>query len=80
MDKEYKMVRVKWTDSVSYSTWMTFQEAKELKASRNMFSVGYLLKEDDDSIVVAANKGKWNVSHTTVIPKEAIIDMKEIKC
>ena len=53
-----KLIAVTWTDTVGHpdnDVWMTCDEAKELKPV-DMTSIGYLLVERDDFIVIASTK------------------------
>ena len=41
-----------------------------------MKSVGFLVKDVDDLIVISSNKGHYNYGNSTVIPRVAILSIR----
>lgn len=75
-----KVVFVHWQDAVSEDAWEDIEEAKKSKP-HTIFTVGFLVDEDDDRILLALN---WDplgeaVSQTISIPIAWIMDQKEVE-
>lgn len=74
-----KVTFVTWQDAVSEDAWEDITEAKKSKP-HTIFSVGFLIDEDDDRILLGLN---WDaereaVSQTIAIPIAWILDQREI--
>lgn len=55
---KYPLVIVEWEDATNIATWMDEEEAlnfeEHLDADYNCLNVGYLLRSDDECVIVAA--------------------------
>lgn len=76
---EKKIVIIDWVDSVRASDWTYIEDVDE--KIMNCVSVGFLLKETDDSVTIAQNYGlkPEQVCNLMTIPKCSIRSFKEIK-
>ena len=78
----YKIVEVHWLDSEADPDWQTVEELLEY-SSLDCRTVGYLIADREDSIVIAGSVGlgrKDNVVHSAItIPKAAISNIKELR-
>ena len=77
--KVMKKVIIDWVDSVRASDW-TYTEDIDGK-TMNCISIGFLLKETDDSVTIAQNYGlnPEQVCNLMTIPKCSIRNVREIK-
>ena len=74
-----KIVEVTWVDSrMSEKSWHCEDEAKCWEVS-NCRSVGFLLADDEEKIVLAMCWGDANVNGVLAIPKVCIKNVKELK-
>lgn len=74
-----KLALIVWKDAVSNDKWETYAEAKLLKPAE-VRTVGYVVTEDVESILLAMNwdKSEEHVSQTMVIPKAWILERREL--
>lgn len=79
----YKKVHLKWFDHCSYSGWHDIEEIEHPKSGPQLAvieSIGYLVCEDKDKIIISANMGSDDsFGDILVIIKKAIIQRKELK-
>ena len=77
-----KLVLVKWLDHVSahYSQgdWVEISNYDNVELGK-MESVGWLVKETDDLVVIASTVSGTTLGNDMVISKRLIDDMQEIK-
>jgi len=79
--KKYKIVEVEWFDAQSgFSSPLTLEEL-EKEEPLHTFSVGYLLKEDEEKIILGfmmfGDEGMFK--HWQLIPKGMVKNIREIK-
>ena len=76
---EYKLVSVMWSDHCSVAEWLPLEVAHALKPMLAE-TVGWLIFETDEYMIVAAERGRLDssVSNMTVIIKSCIIGIKEL--
>lgn len=75
MPKETRIIYVKWVDSISYgsSVWTNKDVVVKSEAGLPVLeSVGFLLKETADAVVIAGHVGDGSISGDMSIPKVAI--------
>lgn len=72
-----KAMHIKWIDSISQSGWLDSPSKLDMRCE----TIGWFVKEDKDSIIVALNRSHENdgVGHIIQIPKAAIKSKKWIK-
>ena len=73
------IVKVTWIDSSSDSSWHTLDVIEKFEIKPDMFSIGYLTRNDDEMVVVSSNIGRWNYSGSTIIPKRCVVDIKVLE-
>ncbi len=78
-----KLVWIKWVDSIGYSKWTNEDYLKE-EFEKDILcceSVGWVIKEDKDRIMIAPHKSLNTNSFdgTMTIPKCSIKEIQEIK-
>lgn len=74
-----KQIKVTWIDSRSYDRWT---EEKDIDLSADKITtLGYLVKENDEVLCVAASKDKGSDSWAgiMIIPKVCVSTIQEIK-
>lgn len=73
------IVIIEWVDSVRASDWAYVEDVDE--KPMDCISVGFLLKETEDSVTIAQNYGlkPEQVCNLMTIPKRSIRSIKEIK-
>ncbi len=76
---DLKLVMITWCDSNSISQWITPEEIKRTALFQNMKTVGWITHATDELIAISSNAGDNHFSHTTVIPKVAIFNIKELQ-
>jgi hypothetical protein len=74
----YELFRIIWVDSCGKDSWMAKEEA--INRDLNIVSVGYLLSEDENSILISSHIGDEWVHSTMQIPRKAIISLEAITC
>ena len=74
-----KLVSVTWLDAVSCDSWESISDAQKLNPA-TMITLGFLLHDDDDKVVIAASYDQDNesVARTYAIPKSWVLSIKEI--
>lgn len=72
---ELKMVLVEWIDSSANGRWLTHEAMSTLVLSK-CITIGYLMHEDEEKVVVAQSidisEVPPNFNNTMMIPKVAI--------
>ncbi len=70
---------ITWQDAVSEDEWEDIEKAKDLEL-HTIFTLGFLLHEDDCKIILAHNwdSDREGVSQHIAIPKGWILDRREI--
>ena len=79
--KKYKIVEVEWLDAQSgFSSPVTIEDL-ETEEPYHTFSVGYLVKEDKEKVILGFMMfGKEGMfKHWQLIPRGMIIKIKEAK-
>lgn len=73
-----EIVIIEWVDSVRASDWTYVEDVDE--KPMDCISVGFLLKETEDSVTIAQNYGlkPEQVCNLMTIPKRSIRSVKEI--
>ena len=74
---DYKLVKVNWIDSAQSPGWIYKDDLKDF--NMQIKSVGYLVKETDESITLVAHIGEDSLCSPLQIPKIAIKSQEEIK-
>ena len=78
------IVRVVWLDTneCSLSTWQTKQELLDSKTC-TISSLGYLIKQDDESITISADKDDLDeddlFGRSQVIPRGVVLRVEYLK-
>jgi len=74
-----KIVEVEWFDAQSSLEIWTLEELQQLKP-RHTFSVGYLLVENKDFIILGfTDFGNGLIKHSQIIPRTTIKKITEIR-
>lgn len=66
---------VVWRDSVSFNGWVSKDEEF---TSQSISSVGYIIKDTDDDLIMSANIAENQYGDVWVIPKSAIIFRRDV--
>ena len=72
----YELLIITWEDSCGADGWVTKEEA--IFRNLNITTAGYLIGENENSILISAHIGDEWVHSTLQIPKKAIISMERI--
>jgi heme-degrading monooxygenase HmoA len=77
MVREYSIVMVVWRDTEAMTGWQKFDEIKAFTSNPNsiMKTVGWLVYQDDNHVVVAQTCGEYAVAELTKIPVGCIEDI-----
>lgn len=82
----FSPIHVVWHDAVSEDAWQELPQAKELRP-HDIHTLGYLIEEDDQRIVIALNLDieREGASQTISIPKTWLlerykVEIKKKKC
>lgn len=76
-----KVVYIKWIDSAhSASGWINKVEGVDFALENNPPSqtVGFLIREDKESVTLLQSIGKWQVDNCIKILKFSIVDRKNL--
>lgn len=73
---ELKPCRVKWLDHASVSGWRSVEDFP--RVGFEVESIGWLVFESDDVLVLAASVGETKAADFTVIVKSCIIERWEL--
>lgn len=73
-----KIVIVEWEDSFSVAGWHDREEMKEQNPSKCV-SVGVLLNETSEKLVVCPNLSHFNVADIMSIPKKCVTKLRQLK-
>lgn len=77
--EKYPLVCVAWRDSHSNHGWRDEQEI-ECGKLRPIAHVGFLIKDDENCVVITGGVGGWNdLDSPCTIPRENVIDMWKLK-
>lgn len=73
----YRVVRVHWNDTATYSGWTSLDEIKAIVEDKPVMieTVGWLIHQDEDQILVASSVSKFKASEIIRIPSSCIVDM-----
>lgn len=75
-----KIVEVKWVDAQSSMELLTVDEAKKSLKPQNTKSVGYLVEDNDEYIIlVFVNFNNGYYKHWQLIPKQLIKNIKIVE-
>ena len=78
MDESMKLVRVEWADATSFSNeWLDFEEIAKLHPD-GYFSVGFLIEETEDVVVLAQSKAKVGYYNIFKIPRGCVREITEL--
>lgn len=72
----YVLYRIIWVDSCGKDGWMAKEEA--VHRDLNIVSVGYLISENENSVLISSHIGDEWVHSTMQIPRKAIISLEAI--
>jgi hypothetical protein len=75
-------VEVRWLDAYSYSGWTDREEAiaRASKESFEVVSLGFLLEETDDWVLVAMGDMGGNLVHDPLqIPRSIVLSLKAVR-
>lgn len=74
---EYKVIRVHWRDVFSYSGWHSLKEIEEVASAGcpQMQTIGWLIYQSADFILVAQSVGERTAADILKIPIPYIDDM-----
>ena len=84
-ESAHPMVRVEWRDSANMGRWRPLSDVKDEPAYLDCVSVGFLLREGDDGVLLAGthdtqkDPGDTNVNAPHVIPKGAVTSIKRLR-
>ena len=74
--RDNKIVIVHWKDSATYREWYNYEDIEsEILDDTNIKSIGYVIIDNKDWIVLAQNIDDTSCSGITKIPKDAIINI-----
>ena len=73
-----KLVIITWTDNTSMTQWASPADVNAFTPHKCLKSVGWVVNETDEFITIAANVGKNNYSHLTLILKINILNIQEL--
>ena len=74
--EDYKIFKIHWVDSTISHGWVYKSDYKA--ADLNVYGIGYLIHEDENSYTFTPHIGDCCFDSPMCIPKQAIINMKEI--
>jgi hypothetical protein len=78
--KRYRKATVVWEDSrLLGSEWQSVKSALRQRKTTRAVSIGFVLADDEEGVVLAANRIAGDVAGVTIIPRRAIVDMREVK-
>lgn len=79
MNAVTKLVRVKWHDASSRAGWFKAEDIEAFETELVMIdSVGWLLSENDDVLIMAASKMATSAGDLLIIPKGMIKERWEL--
>jgi len=75
----YRIVRVNWIDATEITTgWITL-ETIQATIKSIVTSVGHLIEEYDDYIIIALSIGQYGIQGAMTIPTRAILDIEDLQ-
>ena len=74
---ERKIAIVHWKDSATYREWYNYEDIEsEILDDKNIKSIGYVIENNDDWIVLAQNVDDTSCSGITKIPKDSVFNIE----
>lgn len=74
----FKYVKIKWTDAIACSSKAFIEDVIKDKLPITL-SCGWLIKEDEEKIILASMMYDEILEHYQIIPKGMIKEIKELK-
>lgn len=78
-----RRVEIEWLDSISEGRWNDREQIERQANRANMLhrSVGYLLMDNDDFVLLAGSRGETNENYadTMQIPKVAVLAIHDLR-
>jgi len=74
--KEVKRVEVQWVDSISSGSWHDYDKED---VDMSCTSVGMLIENSKDRMVLALNQSAYGFGHYITIPKTAVRRVRKLK-
>lgn len=71
-------MEVEWTDAQSHAGWLSHDEAKNLPAGARCFTIGYLIRDDEDGVLLVRDWNEDEMGDAMFIPKPLIREMREL--
>ncbi len=74
--KEYKPVQITWIDTVARPGWHNLREISEFGLDTSPYyvqSLGWLVHEDDDNVLLAMSASVYKAAELLRIPKTHIV-------
>jgi hypothetical protein len=81
-EKKMREVRITWTDSMTVSEgWASIEDYVTSSSSVSCVSLGFLINEDDEKLVLAMNYDPDNdhVNQTIVIPRVSVEKIEDLE-
>ena len=75
---QHRLVRVDWVDSHYANGWKDTDDIKPETPHLEVFSVGWLIKETDDVVLLSAHFAPLQIHSPVWIPKVAITRMRDV--
>lgn len=77
---EYKVYRVEWLAFTQNTSWVLKEDLEEdvLQSDLRIVTIGFLVYENADVMVLSCSNASESVSRPLIIPKVAITSIKEI--
>lgn len=75
--KEFKLVKIKWLDHISTSVWCDIDELKKNFKPGRCETVGYLIENNHDFVLVAGELGLENTCSNITLILWSCIDSTE---
>jgi hypothetical protein len=73
---KYELFRILWVNSCDQDGWMAKEEA--VHRNLNIESIGYMISQNDDSILISSHIGDEWFHSTMQIPRKAITSLEAI--
>jgi hypothetical protein len=78
LPEKFEIVRIHWTDTVCQEGWNNYQEVEQFvdaPTDGHMESVGWLIDEDEERIVIAMSHGNYQLGELLKIPRASITEV-----
>lgn len=72
----YELYKIKWVDSCGHDGWIVKEEA--IHRDLNIESVGYMISDGENSILISSHIGKDWFHSTMEIPKKSITSLEPL--